>query len=346
MDLGIAGKTALVLGASSGLGRAIALSLAKEGVNVALAARRTGRMHDIVATMQAEQDAIVRSPLEGILIVEGAPGCGKTVVALHRAAYLLYTHRDRLARSGVLIVGPNRIFLRYIGQVLPALGETAAVLATPGQLYPGLDATAWEPAEIAAIKGRPAMADVIHRAVRARQRIPDGPRRLDVGGTTITLTPEMVSAARDRARASRRPHNLARRTFALTLLDSLARQLADARNVDLDGHRDVLIGDLRDARDVRREVNLAWMPVTPEQLLSDLYADPARLAAAAPSMRADDRALLQRPRGAAWTTADVPLLDEAAELLGVEDDAVREGEASRAGIRPEGGSRRARLRRA
>lgn len=293
----------------------------------ALAARRTGRMHDIVATMQAEQDAIVRSPLEGILIVEGAPGCGKTVVALHRAAYLLYTHRDRLARSGVLIVGPNRIFLRYIGQVLPALGETAAVLATPGQLYPGLDATAWEPAEIAAIKGRPAMADVIHRAVRARQRIPDGPRRLDVGGTTITLTPEMVSAARDRARASRRPHNLARRTFALTLLDSLARQLADARNVDLDGHRDVLIGDLRDARDVRREVNLAWMPVTPEQLIGDLYANPARLAQAAPSMRADDRALLERPRGAAWTPADVPLLDEAAELLGVEDEAERQAQA-------------------
>lgn len=293
----------------------------------ALAARRTGRMHDIVATMQAEQDAIVRSPLEGILVVEGAPGCGKTVVALHRAAYLLYTHRDRLARSGVLIVGPNRIFLRYIGQVLPALGETAAVLATPGQLYPGVDATAWEPADIAAIKGRSAMADVIHRAVRARQRVPDGPRRLDVGGTTVILTPEMVTAARDRARASRRPHNVARRTFALTLLDSLARALADARHVDADGHRDILVGDLRDSRDVRREVNLAWMPVTAEQLVSDLYADPARLAQAAPSMRADDRALLARPRGAAWTPADVPLLDEAAELLGVEDEAERQAQA-------------------
>jgi DNA helicase IV len=298
-----------------------------------LAARRTGRMHDIVATMQAEQDAIVRSPLEGILVVEGAPGCGKTVVALHRAAYLLYTHRDRLARSGVLIVGPNRIFLHYIGQVLPALGETAAVLATPGQLYPGVDATAWEPAEIAALKGRASMADVIHRAVRARQRVPDGPRRLDVGGTTITLTPEMVISARDRARASRRPHNLARRTFALALLDSLARELAEARHVDFEGYRDILIGDLRDARDVRREVNLAWMPVNPERLIADLYADPARLAAAAPSMRADDRALLARPRGAAWTTADVPLLDEAAELLGEEDEAERQAQARAAAER-------------
>jgi DNA helicase IV len=293
----------------------------------ALAARRTGRMHDIVATMQAEQDAIVRSPLGGILIVEGAPGCGKTVVALHRAAYLLYTHRDRLARSGVLIVGPNRIFLHYIGQVLPALGETAAVLATPGQLYPGIDAAAWEPAEVAAIKGRVQMADVIHRAVRARQRVPEGPRRLDVAGTIITLTPEMVVSARDRARASRRPHNVARRTFALTLLDSLARELADARNVDLSGNRDILIEDLRDSRDVRREVNLAWMPVSPEQLVADLYANTDRLAEAARGMRSEDRLLLSRPRGAAWTPADVPLLDEAAELLGVEDEAERQAQA-------------------
>ena len=293
----------------------------------ALAARRTGRMHDIVATMQAEQDAIVRSPLEGILVVEGAPGCGKTVVALHRAAYLLYTHRDRLSRSGVLIVGPNRIFLHYIGQVLPALGETAAVLATTGQLYPGLDATAWEPAEIAAVKGRARMADVIHRAVRARQRVPDGPRTLDVAGTTITLTPEMVVSARDRARASRRPHNVARRTFALTLLDALAHRLAEARNIDVEGHRDVLVEDLRDSRDVRREVNLAWMPVTPERLLADLYADPQRLADAAPWMGAEERSLLSRPRDAAWTPADVPLLDEAAELLGVEDEAERQAQA-------------------
>ncbi|MGI9197951.1 MAG: HelD family protein [Candidatus Nanopelagicales bacterium] len=293
----------------------------------ALAARRTGRMHDIVATMQAEQDAIVRSPLQGILVVEGAPGCGKTVVALHRAAYLLYTYRDKLARSGVLVVGPNRIFLHYIGQVLPALGETAAVLSTPGQLYPGIDATAWEPDEIAAIKGDLRMADVIAKAVRARQRIPDGPRELNVGGVTIVMTPEMVHEARDRARSSRRPHNVARRTFALTLLDSLTRALADRTGLDLDNNRDVLIGDLRDSPDVRREVNLAWMPLTPEQLVSDLYADPQRLAAAAPHLSAEQRALLARDRGAPWTPADVPLLDEAAELLGVDDEADRRAQA-------------------
>ena len=293
----------------------------------ALAARRTGRMHDIVSTMQAEQDAIVRSPLAGILVVEGGPGCGKTVVALHRAAYLLYTHREKLARSGVLVVGPNRIFLHYISQVLPALGETAAVLSTPGQLFPGVDATAWEPDEIAALKGDLRMADVIAKAVRARQRIPDGPRELRVGGTTIVMTSEMVHAARDRARASRRPHNVARRTFALTLLDSLARELAEVTHRDLDNNRDSLIEDLRDSPDVRREVNLAWMPLSPEQVIADLWADPARLSAAAPHLTSDERALLFRERGAPWTPADVPLLDEAAECLGVDDEAERRAQA-------------------
>jgi len=293
----------------------------------ALAAKRTGRMHDIVATMQAEQDAIVRSPLEGILVVEGGPGCGKTVVALHRAAYLLYTHREKLGRSGVLIIGPNRIFLHYIGQVLPALGETAAVLSTPAQLFPGVDATAWEPDAVAEIKGRTRMAEVISRAVRARQRIPDGVRHLDVGGVNLTLTPAMVSAARDRARSSRRPHNAARRTFALTVLDSLAGQLADALHMDLADHRESLIADLRESPDVRREVNLAWMPITPERLLADLWADPWRLREAAPGLREEERALLQRDRGAPWTPADVPLLDEAAECLGVDDEADRRAQA-------------------
>lgn len=293
----------------------------------ALAARRTGRMHDIVATMQAEQDAIVRSPLPGILVVEGGPGCGKTVVALHRAAYLLYTYREKLGRSGVLIVGPNRIFLHYIGQVLPALGETAAVLSTPGQLFPGIDATAWEPDAVATLKGDIRMADVVSRAVRARQRVPKGPRVLMVGSTAVTLTPQMVHAARDRARSSRRPHNVARRAFALTLLDSLARQLADEIGMDFANNREALIADLRDSPDVRREVNLAWMPLSAETVIADLWANPQRLAEAAPHLSAEERALLERGRGAPWTPADVPLLDEAAEQLGVDDEAERNAQA-------------------
>ena len=293
----------------------------------ALAARRTGRMQDIVATMQAEQDAIVRSPLSGILVVEGGPGCGKTVVALHRAAFLLYTHREKLARSGVLVVGPNRIFLHYIEQVLPALGETAAVLATPGQLFPGIDATGTEPDEVATLKGSTRMVDVVARAVRQRQRVPDRPVMLTVGSVRIAMTPEMVRAAQDRARSGRRPHNVARRTFGLTLLEALARALAEETGVDPDTHRDLLIADLRESPDVRREVNLCWMPLSPERVIADLWADPARLAQAAPRLDARARALLHRPRGSAWTPADVPLLDEAAELLGIDDEADRRAQA-------------------
>ena len=109
-----------------------------------LSADRTGRMSEIVATIQAEQDAIIRSGLPGVLVVQGGPGTGKTVVALHRAAYLLYTHREQLARRGVLVVGPNPTFLRYIEQVLPSLGETEVVLSTIGELLPGVVGAAAE----------------------------------------------------------------------------------------------------------------------------------------------------------------------------------------------------------
>lgn len=293
----------------------------------ALAARRTGRMRDIVATIQAEQDQIIRAPLPGILVVEGGPGCGKTVVGLHRAAYLLYTHREQVARSGVLVVGPNQLFLRYIGQVLPGLGESSAVLATPGQLYPGLDAGPEPDDAVAAVKGDLRMAEVIAAAVRNRQRVPDSARHLLVAGTRIVLTPSMVTAARERARASRKPHNLARTTFVLALLDRLARALASARGVDETTNRDILVADLRDSADVRREVNLCWMPLTPERLVADLWADPEVLAAAAPRLSRHERALLARPREAAWTVADVPLLDEAAELLGEDDEPARRAAA-------------------
>src|SRR6266542_4162894 len=138
----------------------------------ALNASRTGRMGDIVATIQAEQDRIIRSDLRGILVVEGGPGTGKTAVALHRAAYLLYTHRERLARRGVLVVGPNPTFLRYIEQVLPSLGETGVLLATTDELYPGVTATATEPPETAALKGSERMAGILAAAVADRQRLP------------------------------------------------------------------------------------------------------------------------------------------------------------------------------
>ena len=129
-------------------------TLSGEGALLAaLNAKRTGRMGDIVATIQAEQDDVIRAELPGVLVVQGGPGTGKTAVALHRAAYLLYTHRERLARSGVLLVGPNQTFLRYIEKVLPSLGETGVVMVTPGELLPGVVAIVDDVAEVVALKG-------------------------------------------------------------------------------------------------------------------------------------------------------------------------------------------------
>ena len=296
---------------------------------VALDAARTGRMRDIVGTIQAEQDRVIRAPLSGVLVVQGAPGTGKTAVALHRAAYLLYTHRDRIMAGGVLLVGPNRRFLRYIDQVLPALGEAdAAVLVTPGRLYPGVDAVAEEDAEVAAVKGDRRMAAVIGRAVRDRQRLLPEPVRLDVGGTSIVLRREDVRTAYERARRSGKPHNQARLTFVRQLLGVLAGRLGDVSGVALPADdRSALIAELRESKDVRRELNGCWPPISPERLLRDLYADPARLATAAPALSERERALLARDRRAPWTPADVPLLDEAAELLGTEDSGSGPGSA-------------------
>ena len=303
-------------------------SLSGEGALLAaVGAQRTGRMGDIVATIQAEQDRIIRADLPGVMVVQGGPGTGKTAVALHRAAYLLYTHRDRLARSGVLVVGPSPVFLRYIEQVLPSLGETGVVMLTAGQLFPGVDATATDEPRVAAIKGDLRMAGVIAAAVAARQKVPERALRLDVDGQKVVLRPRAVAAARDKARRSGKPHNLARVVFVKDLLIHLAEQIGRTLGTRFDAaDRGDVIADLRASRDVRVALNLAWMPLTAQQLVSSLFAFPDRLAQAAPHLSRDELALLERDRDAAWTVDDVPLLDEAAELLG-EDDSAEQAQA-------------------
>ena len=223
----------------------------------ALGARRTGRMGDIVATIQGEQDAIIRRDLAGTLVVQGGPGTGKTAVALHRAAYLLYRHRERIAKSGVLLVGPSPVFLRYIERVLPSLGETGAVLLTPGQLTPGVDTTLRDSPAVAAVKGDLRMVDVIRRMVRSYQRVPDEDQQLAVGPYSIVLTPADVRSARERARRTGDVHNVARTAFVQALLRTLADRLAHAQGMDSPGERlPELLDDLRAARDVRVAVNL------------------------------------------------------------------------------------------
>ncbi|MBG6213820.1 DNA helicase IV [Cryobacterium sp. CAN_C3] len=286
----------------------------------ALTAQRTGHMSDIVSTIQAEQDRIIRSELAGVLVVQGGPGTGKTAVALHRAAYLLYTHRDRLRDSGVLIIGPSRSFLQYIEAVLPSLGETGVVLASVGQLFPGVEATREDAPAVAALKGQAFMADVIKRAVHSRQRTPAAPKQLVVNGDRIVLQPELVSQAIARARSTGKTHNEARVTFVKTAINALSRVWLEqlqkqGRSMD-DTDLPMLCEDLRLADDVRVALNTAWLPLTPEKLLQDLYARPQWLAELTPRWRYAQRKLLARPRTAEFTIADIPLLDEAAELLG------------------------------
>ncbi len=295
----------------------------------ALDANRTGRMNDIVETIQAEQDRIIRANLNGVLVVQGGPGTGKTAVALHRVAYLLYTHRDRLASRGVLVVGPNTTFLKYIGQVLPSLGETAVSLSTIGNLYPGVRAELVETDQVAALKGQLSMATVVQTAVRNCQKVPASFLEVPFEREVLRVDKEDALAARRRARASRQPHNRSRAIFITEMIKSLARQYGHQLGANVAGgpnlldetDLDEIRGELRADSRIQKALNSLWPVTTPQQLLSDLYGSESTLAAATPKLTNAERELLRRDLAVGWSAADVPLLDEAAELLGVDDSA-------------------------
>jgi DNA helicase IV len=282
---------------------------------------RTGRMGDIVATIQADQDRVIRDDPGGILVVEGGPGTGKTVVALHRAAYLLYTHRKRLARRGILVIGPSATFLRYIDQVLPSLGENDVVLATAGSLFPGVDASGTDSPRAARVKGDAKMARVLAKAVAALRRVPADVIEIKVDGTVYRLTPRACRQASAHAQELRDddtgdllPHNTARRVFVSLVLRGLVRH----RVRDLDGQRswqpddeEELRAELAAAPAVRSVLDVLWPEFTPQRLLTWLYQQPALL-----DLTDDERAAIARDIPGPWTPADVPLLDELAELLG------------------------------
>ena len=285
----------------------------------ALDTPREGRMGDIIATIAADQDSIIRSPLNQLTVVQGGPGTGKTVVALHRAAWLLYTHRDKLARDGVLVVGPSPTFLHYIDQVLPSLGETDVVLLTPGQLYPGIDARTHDIDEVAAIKGDARMTQVIANAVRQRRRIPRQDFTITMEDrSTVMITAKQLADA-ERAVARNASFHGGREGFLTRALDHLAayraRQHGEDPN-DPEVRRDQ-VSELVEDRNVRRELNLMWMPIAPEVLVRKLLTDIDRLQPAAEQVltNAEIRLILKSP-DAPWTIDDVPLIDEAAELLG------------------------------
>ncbi|MFF4753546.1 HelD family protein [Streptomyces sp. NPDC002514] len=291
----------------------------------ALNSARTGRMSDIVQTIQAEQDEIIRAPHRGVLVVEGGPGTGKTAVALHRAAYLLYEYRELLARRAVLIVGPNPAFLGYIGEVLPSLGETGVLLATVGELFPGVRATAQDTPRAAAVKGRADMADVLAGVVRDRQALPDPVIAIEHDREILMLDDGLVNVARERTRAAGLPHNVAREHFEGHILNTLTDMVAERVGTDpFDGTNLLDAADITQIRDELDEnpevwaaIDRLWPRLTPRRLLADFLARPEGY------LGDEDAAAIRRPVTRAWTVADVPLLDEMAELLGEDDRELR-----------------------
>ena len=289
----------------------------------ALERGRTGTLGDIVATIQAEQDEIIRSPQAGVLVVQGGPGTGKTVVALHRAAYLLYTFRFPLEDQGVLVIGPNRVFLRYIERVLPSLGEAGVeqvVLAdlVPGVRFarPGVDPG--ERLEAARVKGDARMSDVIDKAVRDRQRPLRQDLRVPFRTGFVRLrageSRRIVGAARRRHRR----HNAGRRFVEQELFAALASSWRGESGHDHAEVRDAL----RSHPDVRAALEWMWPVLTPAQLLHDLFGSPALLRLAGGGILSEaELATLERPWAAdiddvRWTAGDVALLDDAREVLG------------------------------
>ncbi|MGY4098902.1 RNA polymerase recycling motor ATPase HelR [Nocardia sp. R16R-3T] len=301
------------------LGRPSAGERGDAALLAAVNAPRGEGMRDIVATIQAEQDQIIRLDHPGVLVIEGGPGTGKTVVALHRVAYLLYTQRERMERHGVLVVGPNPAFLNHIGRVLPSLGETNVVFMTTGNLVPGLRVTAEDTPEAVRCKGSLKMLDVLAAAIADRQRLPEHPMRIELDDVTVRIDAETAEWARAEARASGLPHNEARAVFSEIVTYVLTERaitrigrgwLTREDREAWETLRTDLLAELADTDRFTAALDELWPILTPETLLAQLYSSAERLRAAG----ADQS--LWRADGAAWTVSDVPLLDELVDLLG------------------------------
>ncbi|MFM8856378.1 MAG: HelD family protein [Actinomycetota bacterium] len=283
---------------------------------------RTGQLGDIVATIQAEQDEIIRSPQAGVLVVQGGPGTGKTVVALHRAAYLLYTNRFPLEDQGVLVIGPNRVFLRYIERVLPSLGEAGIEQVVLQDLVPDVlwvTSTNGTPDSDSAarVKGDERMSDVVEKAVRDRQRPLRDTLKVPFRSGYVRLSPEESERIIKSARRRFRRHNAGRRWVEGEVWSALAHSWREG---------DVVASDVREAlrRDdtVRAALERMGPLLTTAQLLHDLYGSRALLKLAGVKVLSDDEIdAMYRPRSedldeVRWTVADAALLDEARVHLG------------------------------
>ncbi|WP_033342291.1 HelD family protein [Catenuloplanes japonicus] len=291
-----------------------------DGALMASLGRATGSgMKDIVATIQQEQDEAIRAPATGVTIVSGGPGTGKTAVALHRAAYLLYSDRSRFAGGGILVVGPSGVFVNYIATVLPSLGEDSATLHSLGSLIPGLNAVRVDPAPVAAVKGSLRMRKVLERATH--DAVPFGPTelRLLYRGTLLRLTAEDLHRARERALPRGARRNESRRAGFDNIFQALWSQ-AQRQRVSTLPPRPEFEAELTEREDFRDFLRGWWPQLRPSRVL-DWLADPERLRRYAHGILSNNEIKLLRDAFSTLaaegpTIADVALLDELDALLG------------------------------
>ncbi|WP_354699062.1 DNA helicase [Paraconexibacter sp. AEG42_29] len=278
---------------------------------------RGTEMRDIVATIEARQYELISDGIDGMLVIQGGPGSGKTAIALHRAAWLLFNHKEQLERTGVLVVGPNRAFMEYVAKVLPSLGETA-VNQTAIDRLPDLDEVrvrATEAQDVAVLKGDPRMAAFVGRAVEARVRVPKDPTEVHVGRTRVVIQPEDLAKVVERARREGRSYLAGRDGFRRRMFELVREQMA-AISTRLP--RGTFESDLNVAVAGRDGiVDRIWPTLTAPEVLRDLLGSRQRIkAVAGAELTVEEQALLYRERGRLlrdepWTAADMPLLDEA-----------------------------------
>ena len=283
---------------------------------------RDEHMRDIVATIQTDQYRLITREPDGVLVIQGGPGTGKTAVGLHRASWLLYTYRRELERSGVLVVGPNPVFMDYIAHVLPMLGEERVEQRAVNELVDGIDVVRPEAAEVARLKGGAGLAEVIAAAVRALPRPPEELLAIRLEGAELRLSPEEVRRLIGEAQAEAPDHAAGRERLRMKLVrafyDRYAARLRSAAYYSFDD----IEAALRSGGFLNRTLNALWPRTKPDQLVRRLLTSPEQLAAAADGiLDAEEQALLLSSRGRGWSEADLALLDEARALLDGSDRA-------------------------
>jgi DNA helicase IV len=277
---------------------------------------REGHMRDIVATIQADQYRLITHAPDRPLVIQGGPGTGKTAVGLHRASWLIYTERERNARSRVLVVGPNRTFMEYVSHVLPALGENSVEQLAVADLVEGVVPTSVDPPAVARLKADTRLADVIARAVELRLAAELEELILKLDGEYIRVRIREQERLLAEIREQHGTTVAARERFRMGLVRSFYSEYGRILQGAAVRDGEEIEKALKSSGHLARVLDRAWPAVTPDKLVRSLFTTPAFLAAAAEGLLDEDERRLLRRRGAGWSDADVPLLDEAHALIG------------------------------